>query len=440
MSEKTLHLLIGPNGSGKSRELNSLVAGSIEQTALLSWGLFSKSSSFGFLRQSSHNLQISRRIYSNLFVPTLLGGTCFKDPDKEIYELLGQFGFGYLLNQDVENLSGGELKIVQLLSELLLDRPCFIMDDPFSGLDVARRNSVKEIIRTILFKNLAGLNGFDHLIVSMTDSEQEDYEFLSHLETNKIEIRVAKSDLIEQRHYGFIDGMASCRRPRVGHIRISDLTLKIKRRDRLLFDASNVFLESGKANLINWPNGSGKTVLLNLVAGYLPKEIEALGGNIIIEDIDNLKKINDWASRKGSLRIEDRIIYVPQNCDYLLVGTTPRELYERICQVFDVGDKLKAILLDIVGPVLDKRVIIEHSLGEVRWYTIFFAMMIALTNKRIGWLILDEPDSYLDMKFQELLVTVLKLVMSVGVNLVITSHNPNIYSEIPERKIIAFKE
>jgi len=342
MPENALHLLIGPNASGKSQELNLLVEKSIDKLSFLPKHLFTKSSTFGFLRQSTQNPQMSQRVFSNLAIPLLLSGQDEKKVKQEIINLLTYFNFDYLLNQNVKNLSGGELKIVSLLSELLLDRRFFIMDDPFGSLDSIRKNIVTEIIQKVLSDSFNNVTNLRNLIISLTDAGKTEFNLLTDTTTNHTEINLLENKFQENTYTEFYERHLICRsRPNIGNLSITNLTLKIKDQNRVLFDCANFLFQSGKINLFSCPNGSGKTLLLNIIMGYCPKEITIQSGNIYVEALDKsfdipsrwivqgLSKYSKNNKKLKSFR-NNKIIYVPQHCDYLLANYSPRSVSENI--------------------------------------------------------------------------------------------------------------
>ncbi|PIX94546.1 MAG: hypothetical protein COZ25_04995 [Ignavibacteria bacterium CG_4_10_14_3_um_filter_37_18] len=450
MPENALHLLIGPNASGKSQELNLLVEKSIDKLSFLPKHLFTKSSTFGFLRQSTQNPQMSQRVFSNLAIPLLLSGQDEKKVKQEIINLLTYFNFDYLLNQNVKNLSGGELKIVSLLSELLLDRRFFIMDDPFGSLDSIRKNIVTEIIQKVLSDSFNNVTNLRNLIISLTDAGKTEFNLLTDTTTNHTEINLLENKFQENTYTEFYERHLICRsRPNIGNLSITNLTLKIKDQNRVLFDCANFLFQSGKINLFSCPNGSGKTLLLNIIMGYCPKEITIQSGNIYVEALDKsfdipsrwivqgLSKYSKNNKKLKSFR-NNKIIYVPQHCDYLLANYSPRDFCKEIFQTFYDKNNLGVIPEEIINVLFDERKIIEHSVGEIRFYTILFAIMITIFNREINLLILDEPDSLLDNSLQHFLIKLLHRVLECGVNIIITSHNQKLFNNLEKFNVITF--
>lgn len=437
MNKKTLQILVGPNGSGKSKDLNLITRGEIEKLSFLSPHLFSRNISCGYFKQSSLTSYFSKRVYSNLVVPYLLNQPSNDKINyfKNISKFLKYFNFEYLLNLDISSLSGGELKIIRLLSELLLNRPYFIMDDPFSALDSVRINSLNSIINNILTNNEEGLDNLKHLIISTVDSQRKNIPPISYSQSNKVEIILSEDVKRKERWIEFItSGLFPNERVSIGDIIVADLLFKIKVQKRKLLKNSTYKFEANKLNVIHCPNGSGKTLLLNSIVGYFPKGCEILSGNILFKNSNSQFTFKEWIFSKKYRTIRDRIMYVPQNSEFLLACYSPRTLIERI--FIDLGhDKRLSTIAPFIDDLFDDRQMNEHSVGEVRFYGILFACIIALLNSNVKIVILDEPDSYLDIKNQELLILLFRKLLDSNILIVISSHNYKKYIKIPNNMI-----
>lgn len=149
----SLNAVIGPNGAGKSTLIRAIL-GDIAHTGKIEFkdredGRIQKLK-IGYVPQSLNvEKQTPVSVYdmiasyqSNVPVFLLKG----KKIREQILEHLEIFEAGYLLDQQVCNLSGGELQRV-LLSMAIMNSPnLLLLDEPVSGID---RNGMELFYRTI---------------------------------------------------------------------------------------------------------------------------------------------------------------------------------------------------------------------------------------------------------------------------------------------------
>jgi len=136
-----IHGIVGLNGAGKTTFFNVLAK--------------SLRPANGLLKLDDHLLAINDTAYLetvNYFYSNITGCEYLKifkqtNPDFNLDVL--QDYFKLPLNDLVENYSTGMKKKLALLSVLKQDKPVFILDEPFNGLDL-EANKVLEIIITTL--------------------------------------------------------------------------------------------------------------------------------------------------------------------------------------------------------------------------------------------------------------------------------------------------
>ncbi|MCD6330389.1 MAG: ATP-binding cassette domain-containing protein, partial [Candidatus Cloacimonetes bacterium] len=70
-------------------------------------------------------------------------------------------------------------------------------------------------------------------------------------------------------------------------LNVQNLFLKYNQIDEWLIRDFNLVADKNEVLLIKGPNGCGKTSLLSMLCGIIPKMIKAaIGGQILIDDID----------------------------------------------------------------------------------------------------------------------------------------------------------
>lgn len=163
-------------------------------------------------------------------------------------------------------------------------------------------------------------------------------------------------------------------------------------------------------------NGCGKTTLIKVLAGLLPYS----KGSIKYGELE-----------LSNIKIRDRskiFAYVPQKIsagddvivrDYLAYGFVNKlKFYERpkITQL----EKIKEISEEVgITNLLDKQMN-RISGGERQIVTIASCIL-----QDTPIILLDEPMSALDLKNQNLVLSLLKKISSEGKTIVLSSHNPN---------------
>lgn len=187
-----------------------------------------------------------------------------------------------------------------------------------------------------------------------------------------------------------------------------------------------MFIASGEVLSIVGPNGAGKSTLLRCINKILlPNK-----GNILL-DYKNLKVLK-------RMEIAKKMGYIPQKAaqafpatvfDVVLMGRRPHQNWgnkeEDLEKVMDVLE-----LLEIED--LSLRDINELSGGQQQ--NVYFARALAQEPEV---LLLDEPTSNLDIKYQmEVMDTVKKIVKEKGISAVISIHDLNLAARYSDNIIM----
>ena len=154
-----LHAIIGPNGAGKSTLLRALVG--------------AQPSPSGIIRVGDRELLNSKK---GVWVPPELRHLAFLPQGPSLYshlsttqnmvlgippaqrkqqathlsqarELLTSWGYGRLADRPVSSLSGGEQQVIALARAWMMSPSMYLLDEPFSALDVEVRARMREILR-----------------------------------------------------------------------------------------------------------------------------------------------------------------------------------------------------------------------------------------------------------------------------------------------------
>ena len=148
--------LIGRNGIGKSTALN-ILSNSIkpnlgnynnpQQDILKKYAHTSIANYFFELQQGQ--LKLSYKPQRDELIPKNLKGSVEKLLNEKAKELLIEIDAEHLIHRNIEELSGGELQKIALLSALTKEADIIYIDEPSSFLDITSRIKVAKLIREI---------------------------------------------------------------------------------------------------------------------------------------------------------------------------------------------------------------------------------------------------------------------------------------------------
>lgn len=153
--------ILGPSGSGKTT-LVKLVAGllrPIEGRIACSGSVFVDTSAGVFVAPERRNVGLVMQdslLFPHLSVEeNLRFGTRYRDIDPDpsapsLDEVVSHLEIGELLHAPAPVLSGGQARRVALGRALLSHPRLLILDEPFTGLDTALRDSVIQSLQSVL--------------------------------------------------------------------------------------------------------------------------------------------------------------------------------------------------------------------------------------------------------------------------------------------------
>jgi ABC-2 type transport system ATP-binding protein len=155
-----IHGILGMNGAGKSTFFNSICGlKSIDSGECLYEGEWVNSDHIAYMQTHTYFYPYMQGIeYLNL-----IGGSNPNfDPHhwNKVFELP--------LNQLIENYSTGMKKKLVFMGVLAQDKPIFILDEPFNGVDIESNEKIIQILEFLLKKGKTILLS-SHIIHSLTD-------------------------------------------------------------------------------------------------------------------------------------------------------------------------------------------------------------------------------------------------------------------------------
>lgn len=228
------------------------------------------------------------------------------------------------------------------------------------------------------------------------------------------------------------------------HLEIKDLYFNYD--DRPILQGLNFTINKAQLTAIIGANGCGKTTLLKNISGYLKP---ARGQVFIIPKEEDPGKpphaLKQFRQDVQKLNITTRarnISYVSQELydefsftcfDLVMMGRTPYLKRFQHESVTDQQIARKAMELTGTWPLKD-RLITQLSGGEKQ--RVYIARSLA---QQPQILLLDEPLSHLDLKYQMEILALLKNLASKGILILAVLHDINLASQFAD-EIIIMKE
>lgn len=197
-----------------------------------------------------------------------------------------------------------------------------------------------------------------------------------------------------------------------------------------VMDELNLEITAGTVTAILGPNGAGKTTLLHLAQGWLKPQ----HGHILL----NQQKLTSYSRRTlgqwmGLVPQSEHIPFEYSLLEFVLLGRAPH-----LAPLAMPGDDDVEIALEALRQVgmyeLQERSILSLSGGERQ--LVLVARALAQQPKL---LLLDEPTSHLDLSNKGRLVILLRQLVSHGVTILLTTHEPEVASALATHLILMKK-
>jgi len=209
--------------------------------------------------------------------------------------------------------------------------------------------------------------------------------------------------------------------------------LRVKVTDKEILKGVNLEVGEGELHVVMGPNGSGKSTLALTIAGH-PK-YEVAGGRILFDGDDITTAKPEERARKGiflsfqhPVEVEGvKVINFLQRTLKNLRGIDEVEAYDRIFQAVEE--------LGFEGSILSRELNVGFSGGERKKLEMLQAYLV-----KPKLLILDEPDSGVDVDSLKVIAGVIAKLHSEGTAILLITHYGRILEYLNPQRVHVLKD
>ncbi|HEV7622152.1 MAG TPA: ATP-binding cassette domain-containing protein, partial [Flavisolibacter sp.] len=266
-----------------------------------------------------------------------------------------KFGLEDHKNKPLIQLSNGEHKKLQLIKALLHQPEILILDQPFTGLDVASRRILKEIINQLSANTtiiiISGKNDLPHCITHVLNLDNgcmNKIQLQNEPEKPEPEQSIIRSFSILPNDDSITDFSTA----------IEMRNVSVKYDDKIILQNINWKVQQGEKWLVSGPNGSGKSTLLSLVNGDNP---QAYANDIYLFDKKRGSGESIWDIKKKT-------------------GFISPELHWYFDKGISVTDAIASGFFDTMG--LYRKLTHDQMLSVTKWIEYF--NLSSLQNKTLN--------------------------------------------------------
>lgn len=153
--EGEIAALIGPNGSGKTTTFN-LITGFLDADAgevAFDGDAITDLKPYDVARRGlGRTFQISRpfgrlTVFENMLVPNTAESTYTREQEERIRSILAELDIDHVADQNANELSGGQQRLLELARVLMLDPKLILLDEPAAGVNPALMDEIIDRIR-----------------------------------------------------------------------------------------------------------------------------------------------------------------------------------------------------------------------------------------------------------------------------------------------------
>lgn len=261
-------ILVGDTGIGKSTLLKALlpdspIAGESGGSAKIN------SLTLGYVSQSPENQLVCESVWHEIAFALENHGTSQSLMRRRVAEVSHFFGIEPWFHKNVNELSGGQMQLVNLARTLATGPDILLLDEPSAELDpVAEKKFLHEIFR--INREL----GITILLVTHAPEVVADYATRA-FEMNKTikGVTTTEVSLSSFKHNNTINSsLRNLPTKACGCIKVDDVHFRYSKEEQFVMHGCDLDVQVGEIRAIVGGNGCGKSTLLKLIAGIIKPE------------------------------------------------------------------------------------------------------------------------------------------------------------------------
>lgn len=333
----------------------------------------------------------------------------------EVFEVMRTMNITHLADKPLIQLSNGENKKMQI-AEALLARPAvLIMDQPFTGLDIATRKDLHQLVdqlaaRNILIILITTPDEIPACITKVLSLEEGSIKTVGAADEFRENYSVAKNSV---EHIDFDDILR--KRLSTNHpnyefgtaIRMKNVNVSYG--DKKILQQLNWEVKKGERWLLSGPNGAGKSTLLSLVTADNP---QAYANDIYLFDRKRGTGESIWDIKRkiGYLSPELHLFFDQGSTGFETVASGLFDTIGLFRQLSEEDTRIVEEWMNIasISDLKQKR-LYELSAGQQR-----IILLVRALVKDPPLLILDEPCQGLDREKETEMLDLIDAVCEYG--------------------------
>jgi len=332
-----------------------------------------------------------------------------------IDKIIEALDLGKILDNDIANISGGELQRVAIAATVLKKANLYVFDEPTSFLDIKQRIRVSQFIRDLATEDVAVLVVEHDLIILdyMTDlihlmyGKEAVYGVVSHPLTTKSGINTYLEGYIKDENIRF-------------------------RNSKIKFDKRQLFTKVVGEKLTSWKDIEKKLDNFTITAPegeVLRKDVVGVLGENGIGKTSFIKILaEEIKADNGEVETKVKVSYKPQYID-----TESEELVITV-----LNHAFKNYKAQIIGP-LQIEPLLEKSINTLSGGELQRVAIALCLSAEVDLYLLDEPSAYLDVEQRLLISKVIKDFMELKGKTAIVVDHDLLFLDYLSDKILVFE-
>ncbi|MBW2981472.1 ribosome biogenesis/translation initiation ATPase RLI [Candidatus Woesearchaeota archaeon] len=337
------------------------------------------------------------------------------DEKKELDKITKQLEIENILDNNIKDISGGELQRVAIAATVLKKANLYVFDEPSSYLDIKQRIKVSKFIKSLADKNTAVLLVEHDLIILdyMTDlvhimyGKEGCYGIVSQPRTTRTAINVYLSGYLKEENMRF----------RNYPIKFEQRAPVKKTNINLLTSWKDIEKKLGKFDL----KAKEGSIYKNEVVGILGEN--GIGKTSFVKILADVIKQD-----KGEITEKIIVNYKPQylesDSEEFVVNVLQEALQKYTNQIINPLN---------IKPLLDKK-LNELSGGELQRVAVALCL-----SKKADLYLLDEPSAYLDVEQRLIVSKIIRELMEISGKTALVVDHDLLFIDYLSQRLLVFE-